>query len=180
MAGRLLYLDSQNLYISFSAVGSCINPTTLDSNSPPPTSSPLQTDSRHGDTAMLDSPADTPDRQTSRPFIEPAARGEGGPTSNATAGPSGVKNGGKDGKERDPFGAPGSCWKGPKYREEVARCESVLLHQDWSMSTFFPEFLGALDPNSWSRSNCEQRTFLTHWARDDGSPIDPGALICRD
>ncbi|KFY84043.1 hypothetical protein V500_09668 [Pseudogymnoascus sp. VKM F-4518 (FW-2643)] len=106
-----------------------------DSNSPPPTSSPLQTDAHHNDTAMLDSPADTPDRQTTRSFINSTSHGEGsGPTS-AAAGPSGGKNG-KDGKERDPFGAPGSCWKSAKYREEVARCESVLVHQDWSMKEF--------------------------------------------
>ncbi|KFY69629.1 hypothetical protein V496_00083 [Pseudogymnoascus sp. VKM F-4515 (FW-2607)] len=113
-----------------------------DSNSPPPTSSPLQTDMRHNDTTMLDSPADTPDRQTTRSFINPTSHGEGNITSNATAGsPSGGKTSTKDGKQRDPFGAPGSCWKSSKYREEVARCESLLVHQDWSMKEF-PDPLG--------------------------------------
>ncbi|OAF62819.1 hypothetical protein VC83_00981 [Pseudogymnoascus destructans] len=106
-----------------------------DSNSPAPTSSPLQTHGLHNDTAMLDSPADTPDRQTTRSFIESAN------TSNVTGGPRGRKNGDKDGKGKDPFGAPGSCWKSAKYREEVARCESVLVHQDWSMKEF-PDPLG--------------------------------------
>ncbi|OBT67890.1 hypothetical protein VE03_02477 [Pseudogymnoascus sp. 23342-1-I1] len=95
---------------------------------------------RHNDTAMLDSPADTPDRQTTRSFINTTSHGDG-ITSNAAAGPSGGKNGGKDGKERDPFGAPGSCWKSKKYGEEVARCESLLVHQDWSMKEF-PDPLG--------------------------------------
>ncbi|OBT91034.1 hypothetical protein VE02_00148 [Pseudogymnoascus sp. 03VT05] len=109
--------------------------TPLDTNSPPPTSSPLRTDRGHNDTAMLDSPADTPDRQTTRSFIETEN------TSNAVAGPSGGKNGAKNGKGKDAFGAPGSCWKSAKYREDVARCESLLVHQDWSMKEF-PDPLG--------------------------------------
>ncbi|KFY27417.1 hypothetical protein V493_03489 [Pseudogymnoascus sp. VKM F-4281 (FW-2241)] len=112
-----------------------------DSNSPPPTSSPLRTDRHSNDTAMLDSPADTPDRNTVRSFIESTSHGEGSATSNAATGPSGGKNNGKDGKPKDPFGAPGSCWKSAKYREEVARCESVLVHQDWNMKEF-PDPLG--------------------------------------
>ncbi|OBT79192.1 hypothetical protein VF21_01750 [Pseudogymnoascus sp. 05NY08] len=84
---------------------------------------------------MLDSPADTPDRQTTRSFIESAN------TSNAAAGPSGGKTGDKNGKGKDAFGAPGSCWKSAKYREEVVRCESLLVHQDWSMKEF-PDPLG--------------------------------------
>ncbi|KFY14675.1 hypothetical protein V492_02483 [Pseudogymnoascus sp. VKM F-4246] len=120
--------------------------TMADSNSPPPTSSPFQTDGRHNDTAMLDSPADTPDRHTTRSFIESVAHGEGNGTSNAAGGPSGGKNGGKDGKGKDPFGAPGSCWKSAKYKEEVTRCESLLVHQEWSMSMFPPEPSETLGP----------------------------------
>ncbi|KFX91107.1 hypothetical protein O988_07914 [Pseudogymnoascus sp. VKM F-3808] len=105
-----------------------------DSNSPPPTSSPLRTDARH-DTTMLDSPADTPDRNTTRSYAEPSTHGEGSGATSAPAGPNGAKQG-KDGKGKDPFGAPGSCWKSAKYREEVARCEKVLVHQDWSMKDF--------------------------------------------
>ncbi|KFY34476.1 hypothetical protein V494_06744 [Pseudogymnoascus sp. VKM F-4513 (FW-928)] len=144
MAGELLRSDFWDESIILQLLAHGLTP--LDSNSPPPTSSPFQTDGRHNDTAMLDSPADTPDRHTTRSFIESVAHGEGNGTSNAAAGSSGGKNGGKDGKGKDPFGAPGSCWKSAKYKDEVTRCESLLVHQEWSMSMFPPEPFGALDP----------------------------------
>jgi hypothetical protein len=139
MAGELLRPDTHNLISSPTILLMIHGLTPLDSNSPPPTSSPLQTEEHHNDTTMLDSPAETPDRNTARSSVASALYSEGNTATNIAAGASGANKGSKGEKEKGPFGAPGSCWKNAKYREEVARWEALLVHQDWNMSMFSPQ-----------------------------------------